>query len=155
MSGFVHATAVIVGERAVLIRGASGSGKSSLGLALLARAALVGRFAALVGDDRVRLEPHGGRLLVGTHPEIAGRIERRAFGIVAVAHERAAIVGIVVDLLAAGGAVERLPMPGETRVCLHNIWLPRLALASGIGTHDRAEAVFAALSDFLMAGKQE
>ena len=155
MSEFVHASAVIVGERAVLVRGASGSGKSSLALALLARAGLAGCFAALVGDDRVGLVPRAGRLVVRAHPEIAGQIERRGFGIFRIAHEPAAVVGLVVDLLAAGEAVERLPMQRDIRVCLQTIWLPRLVLAHETGAQERVEAVFAGMSDFLMTGKPE
>jgi len=61
----VHASAVLTGARAVLIRGAAGTGKSRLAFALIA-AAQIGllRFARLVGDDRVHLEPCHGRLLV-------------------------------------------------------------------------------------------
>ena len=62
----VHASAVLAGARAVLIRGAPGAGKSRLALALI-QAAQTGLlpFARLVGDDRVHLEAHHGRLLVG------------------------------------------------------------------------------------------
>ena len=60
----VHASAVLVGSRAVLIRGPSASGKSQLALELL-EAARTGvlRFAKLVADDRVHLEAVSGRLL--------------------------------------------------------------------------------------------
>ncbi|MGA7487776.1 MAG: serine kinase, partial [Xanthobacteraceae bacterium] len=61
----VHASAVLAGARAVLIRGPAGAGKSQLALALI-HAGETGllRFARLVGDDRVHLEAHHGRLLV-------------------------------------------------------------------------------------------
>ena len=61
----VHASAVLAGARAVLIRGGAGSGKSKLALALLdaADAGLI-PFARLIGDDRVHLEACHGRLLV-------------------------------------------------------------------------------------------
>ena len=54
----VHASAVLVGDRAVLIRGPSGAGKSRLAFDLI----LAGRAgqippAVLVGDDRVHLKP--------------------------------------------------------------------------------------------------
>ena len=56
MTATVHASAVLVGARAVLIRGPSGAGKSRLALDLI-EAARGGRlrFARLVGDDRVHL----------------------------------------------------------------------------------------------------
>ena len=62
----IHASAVLVGARAVLIQGPSGSGKSRLALALLhaaERRALM-PFARLVADDRAHVEAAHGRLLV-------------------------------------------------------------------------------------------
>ena len=49
----IHATAIVYGEMGVLILGPSGSGKSALALALLARAHDAAAFGAIVGDDRV------------------------------------------------------------------------------------------------------
>ncbi|MGZ3349538.1 MAG: serine kinase, partial [Xanthobacteraceae bacterium] len=71
----VHASAVLAGARAVLIRGPAGAGKSRLALALIdaAQAGLL-PFARLVGDDRVHLEPHHGRLVVRPAPPLAGLI---------------------------------------------------------------------------------
>ncbi len=74
----VHASAVLVGERAVLIRGPSGAGKSRLAFDLI----LAGRAgqlppAILVGDDRVHLDTVGGQLLVRPAAELAGLIEIR------------------------------------------------------------------------------
>jgi HPr kinase/phosphorylase len=61
----IHASAVLVGARAVLIRGPAGAGKSSLAYALI-RAADAGLpFARLVGDDRVHVEAAHGRVLPG------------------------------------------------------------------------------------------
>ena len=53
----VHASAVLAGARAVLLRGPAGSGKSRLAMALLA-AAQTGllRFARLVGDGEGKKE---------------------------------------------------------------------------------------------------
>ena len=95
----IHASAVLVGARAVLIRGPSGSGKSSLALALL-QAADHGAlpFARLVGDDRVHVEAAHGRLLVRPAATLAGQIEVRGLGIRRMAHEPVAVVGLVVEL---------------------------------------------------------
>jgi len=78
----VHASAVLAGARAVLIRGPAGSGKSQLALALI-QAAETGllRFARLVGDDRVHLEARHGRLIVRPAAALAGLIEVRGLGI--------------------------------------------------------------------------
>ena len=68
----IHASAVLVGNRAVLIRGPSGSGKSRLAFDLI----LAGRSgqiapAMLVGDDRVHLGASGGQLTVRPAPALA------------------------------------------------------------------------------------
>src|SRR5579863_3879912 len=98
----VHASAVLVGARAVLIRGPSGSGKSKLARELIEGARSNGLlFARLVGDDRVHLEAVNGRLLVRPAATLAGLIEVRGIGVLRVVHEPAAIVGLVVDLDAA------------------------------------------------------
>src|SRR3954463_9408845 len=106
----VHASAVLVGTRAVLIRGPSGTGKSRLAFDLI----LAGRAgqlppAVLIGDDRVHLEARGGELVVGPVAELTGLIEIRGLGIRRCDFVEEAIVGLVVDL----GAVdaERLPPP--------------------------------------------
>ena len=123
----VHASAVLAGNRAVLIRGAAGSGKSRLALALVGAAATgMLRFACLVGDDRVHIEACHGRLLVRPAPSLAGLIEVRGVGIRRLDYEPAAIVGLVVDLGAKDA--QRLPQPGET--VIEGVNLPRLAVAA-------------------------
>lgn len=124
----VHASAVVVGARAVLIRGPSGAGKSRLAWELIAAARDRGlAFARLVGDDRVQLEAAGGRLLVRPTAALAGLIELRGLGIVRREHEPCAVVGLVVDLGAADA--ERLPEADQTVV--EGITIPRLAVAPG------------------------
>lgn len=70
-----QATCVAIGNRAVLIEGAPGSGKSSLALALIDRGAV------LVGDDSVLIEPRGERLFARPHPATRGLIEVRNLGL--------------------------------------------------------------------------
>lgn len=125
----VHASAVLVGERAVLIRGPSGAGKSTLALALV-QAARAGSpaFARLVGDDRVHLEAAAGRLLVRPAPALAGLLEVRGLGILRLPHEPRAVVGLVVDLAADA---PRLPDPAQRQVEIEGIALARLAVAAG------------------------
>src|SRR5262245_25310221 len=124
----IHASAVLVGARAVLIRGPSGSGKSRLALALI-EGAQAGRFpfARLVADDRVRLDPANGRLIVRAVAELAGLIEVRGLGLRRLPCEAAAVVGRVVDLAAADA--ER--MPSAAAVPIAGVMLPRLAVAPG------------------------
>ena len=124
----VHASAVLVGARAVLIRGPSGAGKSRLALELIeARRSGALRFARLVGDDRIYLERAGGRLLVRPEETLSGLIELRGVGILRRDYEPCAVVGLVVDLAAA--AAERLPETGQ--ISIDGISLPRLAVAPG------------------------
>jgi serine kinase of HPr protein (carbohydrate metabolism regulator) len=125
----VHASAVLVGARAVLIRGPSGAGKSRLALALIeaARAGTL-RFARLVGDDRVHLDPANGRLLVRPAEALAGLIEVRGVGIRRLDYEPQAVVGLVVDLAADA---ERLPETERQYTVIAGLSLPRLAIAAG------------------------
>lgn len=127
----MHASAVLVGARAVLIRGPSASGKSRLALELIeaARAGSL-RFARLVADDRVHLEAAGGRLLVRPAEILAGLIEVRGVGLMQMAHEPSAVVGLVVDLAATDA--ERLPEPAKRETEIGGILLPRLAVASDV-----------------------
>lgn len=69
-------TCVAIGNSAILIDGAPGSGKSSLALALIDRG------AKLIGDDSVSLCVRDGRLFATPHPETRGLIEVRNIGLV-------------------------------------------------------------------------
>src|SRR6185295_18457751 len=126
----IHASAVLVGAKAVLIRGPSGAGKSRLAWALIeaARSGVLA-FARLVADDRAELQAHHNRLLVRPAPALRGLLEIRGLGICQLAYEPVAVVGSVIDLGAPDAA--RLPA-GKTRATeLAGIELPRLPIASG------------------------
>jgi len=126
----VHASAVKVGERAVLIRGPSGSGKSRLAFDLI----LAGRSgqlppAVLVGDDRVRLDTAGGELLVSAAAELAGLIEIRGLGIRRCDFVAEAVVALVVDVAAPDA--ERLPPPEALEISISGVKLPRIPVGLG------------------------
>ena len=127
----MHASAVLVGDRAVLIRGPSGSGKSRLAfdLVLAGRAGQIPR-AVLVGDDRVHLEQSGEQLVVGPARELAGLIEVRGLGIFGCDFAPQAIVGLVVDLAAPDA--ERLPPPEALRMSMNGTELPRIPVKTGM-----------------------
>jgi serine kinase of HPr protein (carbohydrate metabolism regulator) len=127
----VHASAVLIGAGAVLIRGPSGSGKSQLALGLIeaARSGALA-FARLVADDRVHLEAANGRLLASPAAALAGLIEVRGVGLMRLAYEQCAVVSMVVDLAAADAL--RLPQATQRRIEIDGINLPRLAVASGV-----------------------
>lgn len=137
----LHATCLIVGEAGVLIRGASGAGKSKLARTLLTEAALRGLFARLVGDDRVAVEAAGGRLIARGHPAVAGLIEARGLGVLPARAEAACVIALVVDLAEARGA--RMQEPAEQAVSIAGVPVPRLRLGPEA---DRADLVLAALT---------
>ncbi|MDB5501442.1 MAG: serine kinase [Tardiphaga sp.] len=126
----IHASAVLVGDRAVLIRGPSGAGKSRLVFELIL-AGQAGQIpeAMLVGDDRLFAEAKSRRLWVRPVPELAGLIEIRGLGIRRLDFAAEAMVGLVIDLEAADAA--RLPAPEALRTTVHGVELPRIPVGAG------------------------
>ena len=126
----VHASAVLVENRAVLIRGPSGSGKSRLAfdLILAGRAGQIAP-AVLIGDDRVHLEAKQDHLVVRPARELAGLIEIRGLGIRRCDFAEEAVVGLVVDLCAADA--ERLPPPEALLTCICGVNLPLIPVGAG------------------------
>jgi hypothetical protein len=94
----IHASAVVVGEAGVVIRGRSGRGKSALALALIDIANTHGLFGRLVGDDRILVRACGGRILLSGAPNTLSLIERRGIGLETVPFEPAAVARLVVDI---------------------------------------------------------
>lgn len=88
----LHATCVAWEDRAVLIVGASGTGKSGLALTLMAFG------CTLVADDRVSLQRHDGAVYARCPDKIAGLIEARGIGILKAEQVSDAQVVLVVDL---------------------------------------------------------
>lgn len=125
-----QATCVAIGGRAVLIEGASGTGKSSLALALIDRGAV------LVGDDGVMLATRDGRVLAAPHPNTRGLIEVRNLGLL---HEPVCEEAPVALVLVLDPAAPRFVEVAET-VERAGIALPMLRLApEGPVLHLKAE----------------
>ena len=128
MTTLVHATCVALrlpGRtwRGVLLRGASGAGKSDLALRLIDAG---GR---LVADDQTRIARRGRTLTASPPTVLAGLIEVRGVGIVKLARSQVlarAPLAMIVDLVPAE-RIERLPDPVEEQVL--GVALPLLALA--------------------------
>ncbi|MFN3936181.1 MAG: HPr kinase/phosphorylase [Gemmobacter sp.] len=97
----VHATAVAFGDRAALILGPAGSGKSALALALMALG------AGLLADDRTRLELRGGRVFAGAPAGLPALIEARGVGLLRARLCPPAPLVLAVDLTVS--ATARLP----------------------------------------------
>jgi HPr kinase/phosphorylase len=128
-SASIHASAVLVGDCAVLIRGPSGSGKSRLAFELI----LAGRAgqipaATLVGDDRVYLQVAQGRLVVRPARELTGLIEIRGLGIRRCDFVEQAVIGLVVDLSAADA--DRMPAPDALFASIDGVIIPRIPVSS-------------------------
>ena len=122
----LHATAVAIDGQGVLIRGASGSGKSSLALELMARGAI------LVSDDRTVLSPHPDGVELSAPPAIAGKIEARGIGLLR-ARCTTAMLSVVLDLDVT--ETKRLPLmrytvlQGREVPLLHKVDTPYFASA--------------------------
>lgn len=105
----VHATCVAIAERGILIIGPSGSGKSSLGLALMALG------AKLVADDRTILSNNDGTVVATCPATIQGLIEARGLGLIRAKALAFVKVDLVVDL--GQTEINRLPHPRYTSLC--------------------------------------
>ena len=103
----VHATCVAIGGRAVLLLGASGSGKSDLALRLIDRGAV------LVSDDQTDLATVAGTVYASAPATIAGLIEVRGVGIVTLPFVTQVPLALAVRL---GEPVMRMPETGLTEV---------------------------------------
>jgi serine kinase of HPr protein (carbohydrate metabolism regulator) len=131
MAPTVHASVVLVGPRAILIRGPAGAGKSHLVLqALTAAETGLFAFARLVADDRVDLAAAHGRLIARPVPELAGLLEVRGLGIRRLAYEPMAVVAFVCDL--ADPRAQRMPDGSDSTTVIEGIALPRLSVPAGI-----------------------
>ncbi|APX12591.1 HPr kinase/phosphorylase [Tateyamaria omphalii] len=117
----VHASAVAVDGRGVLIRGASGSGKSSLALQLM------GLGATLIADDQTELTRATHGIVLTAPAAIKGQIEARGVGILN-AHSVTAPLHFVVDLDVV--ETKRLPELHQTPIldhifpCIHKVDTP-------------------------------
>ncbi|MBI3436575.1 MAG: HPr kinase/phosphatase C-terminal domain-containing protein [Proteobacteria bacterium] len=127
----LHASAVLLGARGVLIRGPSGCGKSRLAWALVEAARHPGGlFARLIADDRVHVVASHGRLVARAPAALAGLIEIRGLGIRRLPYEPCAVIDLVVDLTAADAC--RLPSPPARQSSIAGVALMRLAVAAEI-----------------------
>lgn len=117
----IHATCVVLDGVGVLIRGASGAGKSDLALRLMEM-----QRARLVADDQVLLYRHAdGFLMASPVAGFAGFIEVRGIGIVRYPHVERTLISLVVDLTPVA-QIERLPQdsPEDNIVHIHEVALP-------------------------------
>lgn len=116
----IHATTICVDGHALVILGASGSGKSALALELIALG------ATLVADDRTELSIGPQGLTANCPPAIQGLIEARGVGLLQVPYVQDIPVLLAVDL--DQDEQDRLPsrhnvvLLGQSLRCLHKCY---------------------------------
>ncbi|HEY4070073.1 MAG TPA: HPr kinase/phosphatase C-terminal domain-containing protein [Sphingomicrobium sp.] len=114
----LHASTVARDGRAVLISGASGSGKSDLALRLIDRG------FNLVSDDQTIVKRDGDRLLATAPPSIAGKLEIRGIGIVELEPVSDTPIALIIELTSD---IQRLPDDIRERVIL-GVKLPLVSI---------------------------
>ena len=108
----IHGTAIAIEEKAALIRGASGSGKSDLAYRCIqfAKTDPDIKNCMLVTDDRAIITSENKSLLVEPPENISGKIELRGIGIIPIPYIKRAELKIVIDLVNSEN-VPRLQIP--------------------------------------------
>ena len=118
----LHATAVVIGERGIVIIGPSGAGKTTLALALLDHVAGLGGFARLIADDQLFVSVAGGRIVCKAPPPIAGLAEVHGIGPQPVAYERSAVIDLCLELVE--GETERFQE--QASLTIEGISIPKI-----------------------------
>lgn len=109
----LHATCVSRFGRGVLLRGASGAGKSSLALQL------IGRGWMLVADDQVELVATDTALLARAPDKLRGWLEIYGLGLCPMPALMQTRIDLIVDLVDA--PVERLPVAPADNLMGHMV----------------------------------
>ena len=126
----VHGTCVALGNRAVLLRGGSGAGKSDLALRFLAIEGDGALRPRLVADDQVWVDATGdGRAIASVPETIAGQIEVRGLGIADLPFLAEAPLVLVCDLVEADHVPRMPPAPWEHTI-LAGVPIPSLKLSA-------------------------
>lgn len=134
----IHASCVNYRGAGALILGASGAGKSSLALHLMALG------ADLVADDRVTLSIQDGKLIASAPAAIEGLIEARGVGLLNAKYSGPATIALVIDL--DKKETDRLPQTHHIALC--DIDLPLLR-------NPETPHFSHAILQFLKAGRRE
>ncbi len=119
----LHASCVAIGDYGLLIRGASGSGKSDLVLRLIDENCN----ATLVADDQVMITEEAGVLVASPPQNLAGKLEIRGQGIVTRTYLAKVKLSHIIDLVAPA-EITRMPEMSEMQTTLLGFTFPRLKL---------------------------
>jgi HPr kinase/phosphorylase len=141
----LHASAVQLAGKGVLILGGSGSGKSSLALELMREALRGGCQASLIADDRVNLFLINDGLFASPPSALAGLIEVRGSGIHRTGYAASARLHLAVELVGDSQAVRM--SPEAPKLIAHGAALPCLILP-GAQTGACVRAILAHLGLF-------
>lgn len=134
----LHASCVEMSGRAVMIMGASGSGKSGLALELMAYG------CTLVADDRTILSRRGDVLCCSAPPALIGKIEARFVGILNADTTASATLVLVINL----DHEEVIRLPPQRCVSYLGVEVPLINRPS-------QGHVAAAVLQYLRAGRNE
>ena len=104
----VHATSIALDGKAVLIQGASSSGKSSVALELITLG------ASLIADDQTKLSLSNGKVFLSAPSTLPKGLEVRGIGIVSAPICKLAELKLVVDLSKLEN--KRFPDPVDKRI---------------------------------------
>lgn len=127
----LHATTISLNGTAVMIRGASGSGKSDLALQLLESTGtgLTGQAitTALVADDQTILRREGETILASAPETIAGLLEVRGHDVLHVEAVQGMPLVLIVDLRLSA-QIERLPQPEDMLTQILGLAIPSILI---------------------------
>jgi serine kinase of HPr protein (carbohydrate metabolism regulator) len=139
----LHGSTVALGDRGVLITGASGAGKTQLALALVAHWLQAGAFARLVSDDQTFVMPRHDRLVARAPVTIAGLAEVPGVGVANIQHEPACVLDLVVELAGkspddadrtlSATSIEGVELP-LLRLPVRNVEASSMAISAIFGT---------------------
>ncbi len=118
----IHASALLFEGVGVLLRGASGAGKSLLLLELIKRGEMSNRQAILISDDRVDLCVENDKIIISPPSKIAGLVELYGRGIIKKNYAKQAQLNLIVDLVKE---IERMPEKNDFSIIFEGIKLAR------------------------------
>ena len=124
----IHATTVARDNKAVILTGTSGIGKSDVALRLIMEHGFT-----LVSDDQTELSLNGQGVLISNPPaSIAGMMEVRHVGLLRLPYIGNVAVALYVELVEQGAVIERLPDTNTDSppIKLLEYLVPRITLPS-------------------------
>ena len=116
----IHATCIDYKNYGILIMGASGSGKSDLGLRLI-----MDKGAELVADDYVTIKEYNGKIIAECPKNIEGIMEVRGLGLCNFIPKAQTTITLVIDLCSQD-KIDRMPEDEYYDLC--GVKLPKIKI---------------------------